>query len=212
MSAYEKINALSTRDLADLAKQKNASQFIFISTRAIGSACGAYGLSKEHAEHSIQNSGVAYTIVRVGEAYDTDWSKAEGLGSIATLIDKSPIIPYIASKKPLFAPIHKDDVLDGILATIENPSAYSKTYTLAGPENLTFKEVVERMCKKEKVRRLLLPIPIPLARVGFFILSKIFKRAPQDQLQRLLGAKQGLSKNVDTDLHIHPRLFLAQNK
>lgn len=209
---YEKINALGTRDLVEFAKRHHVQQFIFISTRAIGANCGAYGLSKEHAEQYVQKSGLTYTTIRVGEAYDDDWSKAEGLGGMASLMHKSPIVPYLSGLHSTLAPIHKDDIRDGILATIGNEATHDKTYTLAGPENLSFKQIVQRMCAKENVKRVLIPMPIIFARVGFFILSTVLKKASPDQFQRLLGDKKPLSEDVATDLHIRPRLFLLQSK
>lgn len=205
---YKKINSIGTLELALAAKYYNAEHFIFVSSRAVGLCCGEYGESKELAEQYLKNSGLPYTILRVGEAYDGSFNTKEGLGNIAALIDKSFAIPYLASKNVTLSPIHKDDVKNAILSVINNTKTLFKTYTLCGPENLSFKEILLRICEYKKVKRFLLPIPIFLVRFGFFILSQLNKTTP-DQLQRLLCKKEPLSKNVSEDLNIKPRPFLA---
>ncbi len=204
---YEKINTLGTNNLVEASKRHGVKQFIFISTRAIGPNCGAYGESKKMAEEYLKDSGVPYTILRVAEAWDEDFSKAEGLGSLLKIVQMSSVVPYISLKSEL-APIHKDDVVSGILKTLNNPKTFYKTYTLAGPENLSMKEIIERIAKSKKVKRILIPIPETLAKIVFYLTS-LMKITPQDQLQRLLCEKEPLSKNVLEDLDLNPKIFLT---
>jgi nucleoside-diphosphate-sugar epimerase len=206
---YKKINTDGTIDLINASKRQGVNQFIFISTRAIGKCCGNYGFSKEAAEDYIGKSGLIYTILRVGEAYDDNFGGKEGLNSLANLIKKIFIVPVPSANDITLAPIHKDDVRDGIVAAINNPTAYSKTYILAGPESLSMKEVATRMAKHFKFKRLFIPIPTFLIKFIFFIFSNIFGIATPDQLDRLLCKKEPLSENVLSDLKIKPRYFLS---
>lgn len=210
ISMYEKINTEGTINLVNASKRQGVNQFIFISTRAIGTCCGAYGASKEEAEDYIKKSGLTYTILRVGEAYDDGLSGKEGLSNLANLIKMSFIVPVPSANDITLAPIHKDDVRDGIVATIDNPVTYFKTYVLAGPESLSMKEVAIRITRHLKLSRLFIPIPTFLIRFIFFVFSNILGVATPDQLDRLLCKKELLSKEVLTDLKIKPKYFLNQ--
>lgn len=208
ISAYKKINTEGTVNLVNASKRQKVNQFIFISTRAIGTCCGAYGASKEDAENYIKKSGLTYTILRVGEAYNDELSGKEGLTSLANLIKMSFIVPVPSADDITLTPIHKDDIRDGIIATINNPMTYFKTYVLAGPESLSMKEVAIRITKYFKLSRLFIPIPTFLIKFIFFVFSNILRVATPDQLDRLLCKKELLSKEVSADLKIKPKYFL----
>ncbi|MCX6701654.1 MAG: NAD(P)H-binding protein [Candidatus Zambryskibacteria bacterium] len=206
---YEKINTRGTEKLVKIAEEKNVKQFIYISTRTIGEKCGAYGTSKGKAEEYIKKSKLPYTIIRVGEVYDESFTRAEGLGKIASLVEKSFVVPYVVDKNSTVSPIHINDVQAGILATIDNELSYNKTYTLTGPENLSLRQVIERICKFKKKSPILFPVPRIFVQIVYYVITKINKKAVLDGLERLLWIrKESLSANVMNDLHIHPRYFL----
>ncbi len=208
LSLYSKINTLGTISLINSCKKFGVKQFIFISTRAIGKNSGEYGASKEKAEDYLKNSGLVYTILRVSEAYDENFNGKEGLSRLANLIKRSSIAPYLTNKEVTLAPIHKDDVQNSILAVINNQSTKNKTYTIAGPENLTLKQIASRIGKYYKINIIFIPIPTFIAKSTFFILS-LFRLTTPDQMQRMLSPKEPLSQNVLADLNISPRKFLV---
>jgi len=206
---YRKINTEGTRRLVESAEKHRISQFIFISTSAIGENSGAYGESKKEAEQYLLKSSLAYTILRVGPAYNDNFTGKEGLASLVSRAKKSFILPYLSDQNVKFSPIHRDDVLKAILASINNPKAYFKTYTLNGPESLSNKEIFFRILKRNNTKKLLIPIPTVLARIIFYISSSLFKVGAPDQMQRMLSKKEPLSENVLTDLGVSPRKFLS---
>ncbi len=207
---YEKINSEGTRLLVENAKKYGVKQFIYISTRAIGENCGAYGESKKKAEEFIKNSGVPYTIMRVGEVYDENFQSKEGLGKLASQMKKRYLVTYLNDNKVTLAPIHRDDVKEAIIASIDNPLSLGKIYTLAGPENLTMKRVLERMSEYFKQKNILFPVPTIALHLFYFILGNL-KLITGDQLSRLLCPKESLSENVLADLKIKPRRFLSSS-
>lgn len=206
---YDSINNLGTKKIIDAAKRNNVKQFIYISTRSIGVLCGEYGSSKEQAEIYLKKSGINYTILRVGEVYDTEFSRKEGLGAVIYLMRKIPIIPYPFGLRSTLAPIHRDDVHDVVMATIDNSVAYNKTYVVAGPEDLSLREIMAKIKKYYKLNTIFIPIPIIFLRLVFFIFFKKLKFGSPDQFDRLICKKNPLSQNVLDDLHIKPRSFLS---
>lgn len=207
LDLYTKINTGGTMHLIDAPFCRGIQQFIYISTRAIGENCGEYGESKKKAEEYLKKSGIPYTIIRVSEVYEETFKTKEGLGGIARLIQKSPVIPYFSKKNVLLAPIHRDDVTEAILNSIGNPLSINKTYTLAG-QSLTMKEVMKKISVYYKKKNLLIPIPTIIAKIIFFIFGDILKILIPDQLKRLSCKKNNLSENVLIDLKINPKKFL----
>jgi NADH dehydrogenase len=206
---YEKINAKGTADLVSESERQGVKRFIFISTRAIGECCGSYGISKKKAEEYLKKSTLIYTILRVGETYEERFESKEGLGNLVDFIKKSPVVPYLFDKNITLSPIHRDDVVNSIVASIDNKLTYFKTYNIAGPEILSFKEVIDRITKYYKLNRLFIPIPTILAKSIFYILWKFLGLLTPDQLERLLCKKELLSKEVISELRVIPRKFLS---
>lgn len=205
---YKRINVEGTRDLILAAEKYAVKQFIFISTGAVGENCGAYGESKKEAEKFLRERKLTYTILRFGPTYNDDFGGKEGLASLVRLAKKSFILPYLSDDNIRFSPIHLDDVTKSIVAAVENQKAYFKTYTITGPENLSTREILYRLLKHNKTKKLFIPVPTFLARFIFYIFSNILKMAAPDQMQRLLSKKEPLSENVLTDLGVNPRKFL----
>lgn len=194
---YEHINVRGTDHLLSAASKAGAHRIIYISSRAVGSACGPYGDSKARAEKLVEKSGIPFVIVRPAEVYDDVFSSPEGIGKLTRCIKRFPIIPFPSHPYALLTPIHINDVIAAILRIIENSSPSSAIYVLAGPETLTIKETMQRIKIHFHLRRFFIPLPLPL-----------FITIPSEQRMRLICAKEPMSKNVITDLGIIPRPFL----
>jgi nucleoside-diphosphate-sugar epimerase len=210
-SFYNKINTRGTINLVEASKRQNIGHFVYVSTRAVGKSCGAYGYSKELAEEYLKKSGIRYTILRVGEVYDEKFGDKGGLSSLANIIKKSYFVPFLFSNKVTLSPIHKKDVECGIIATLNNSATYYKTYILTGPENLSTKEIVVRMIKYFNIKRFLVPIPIFLIKLVYLIANNFFGFGIPDQLDRLLCKKELLNRESIIDLKINPRPFLLDS-
>ena len=79
-----------------------------------------------------------------------------------TLLSRLPIMPIYYEGKTKFAPIHVTDLIEIILQIIENQKQ-SLILECIGPETLTFKEIILKLLKSINKKRLLLPLPLPIA-------------------------------------------------
>ena len=212
---YERINAEGTRKLVEAAEKYGVGHFIFASTR-VKAQCGSYGASKMKAEEYIRKSTLSWTIVRIAEVYDDTFLTTEGMErigavmQIAKTVRKNLIVPYLSGSRANMAPVHKDDVVACLRAVIMHAGTKNKIYTLAGPETLSLKEVLERVVRHLGRRRILIPIPLLGIRFLFWFLTSIVNLGVADQLERLVCSKDPLSGNVWLDLGLKPRRFLAR--
>ena len=102
-----------------------------------------------------------------------------------TLLNRLPVFPLYYSGNTKFSPIHCSDLTDVIFGVITK-NINSKIIECAGPEVISFKEIIERLLNLIGKKRLLLPMPLPIA----FFTAKIFELLPnpiltQDQLRLL---------------------------
>jgi len=91
--------------------------------------------------------------------------------TFASLAQFSPILPLIGGGKTKFAPIYVNDVAKAIAKVLELNNLEQKTYELGGPENYTFKDLMEILLTEIKKKRLLINIPFGLAKVNSYFLQ-----------------------------------------
>ena len=102
-----------------------------------------------------------------------------------TLLNRLPIFPLYYSGKTKFMPIHCTDLTDVIYHIISKGSD-SQIIECIGPEILTFKEIIEILLKLINKKRLLVPLPLTIAKLS----AKFFQLLPnplltEDQLRLL---------------------------
>jgi uncharacterized protein YbjT (DUF2867 family) len=87
------------------------------------------------------------------------------LNSLARIVRLSPAVPLIGAGNTRLQPIHVDDVAEAAWRTFRDPSMAGRVFELGGPEALSLRQIIERILAGMDRRRLLLPIPFPLARL-----------------------------------------------
>ena len=120
-----------------------------------------------------------------------------------TLLSLLPIFPIYYSGKTKFMPIHCSDLVDIIYKVILN-NMNSNIIECVGPETITFKEIIKKILNHIDKKRILFPMPLPLA----ILSSKFFQLFPkplltEDQLKLLKydNVSSGRYKN-NFDLNI----------
>ena len=102
-----------------------------------------------------------------------------------TILNRLPFFPLYYSGKTIFKPIHCSDLTD-VIYHIISKNIYSSTIECVGPEELTFKEIIEKLLFLIDKKRILIPLPLFVANLS----AKFFELFPkplitQDQLKIL---------------------------
>ncbi|MDC3025033.1 complex I NDUFA9 subunit family protein, partial [Candidatus Pelagibacter sp.] len=182
-STFENIHTLFPSILAKLCKEYNLEHFIHLSALGVDKAVDSnYAKSKLEGEKNILNNFPIATILRPSVVYSVDDNFTT---NFMTLLNRLPIFPLYYSGKTKFTPIHCSDLTDIIYHIISN-NIYSKIIECVGNEVLTFKTILERLLNLIKKKRLLIPLPLPIASLS----AKIFQLLPkplltEDQLRLL---------------------------
>ncbi len=181
--SFENIHATFPSILAKLCKEYNLKHFIHISALGINDATESdYAKSKLAGEKNILNNFSLATILRPSIVYSVDDNFTT---TFMTLLSRLPIFPIYYSGKTKFMPILCSDLTDVIYHVISK-NIYSKIIECVGPETLSFKEIVEKLLKLIDKKRIIIPLPLPIANLS----AKIFQLMPnplltEDQLRLL---------------------------
>ena len=154
------VDGKGNRDLIDAAKAAGVDHFIF--TSVLGPRSDhpmEFFRIKYDTEQYIQNSGLNYTIIRAS-AFMEFWAAMVG----QPIVDSGKTKIFGSGKNPINF-VSVEDVAKIALLVLENPQAQNQIIEVGGPENLSFKEVVntfERVTgKTAKVSH----VPLPAIKV-----------------------------------------------
>ncbi|MFH1665263.1 MAG: NAD-dependent epimerase/dehydratase family protein [Candidatus Omnitrophota bacterium] len=195
---YFRVNAEATLDLVNACKAKGVRRFIHVSTRAISERGGAYSESKSLAEKHVSESGLDWVIIRPAEVYGI--SGKEGVDMVLKNIRKFPVIPVLGNGKYKVAPVHIADVVRAITGVIDNPGRKNRIYNIAGPEEFTYNEFIDKVLTLNGVSKIKIHIPVFMFRALAEVLALVFKDRflAVDQIPRLLS-----DKSADISLAAH---------
>ena len=127
-----------------------------------------YMQSKLQGEKNIQDNFKPSVILRPSVIFGPEDKFFNTFASIAQF---SPFLPLIGGGKTKFAPIYVGDVAKAIVKVLELNNLKPKIYELDGPENYSFKELMEILLTEIKKKRFLIPIPFGVAKFQSYFLQ-----------------------------------------
>ena len=192
-------------DLPDMLSQRMSKfkndKFIHLSSLGIEKALDSeYAKSKLNGEKKIAQNFKNSIIIKPSIVYSVD---DKFTTNFMTLLNRLPFMPLYYDGKTKFSPIHVSDLVN-ILYEIISGNFNKLTLECIGPEVLSFREIINKLLKSIKKKRILFPLPYPLAKIS----AKILQLLPnplltEDQLNLLKydNVGSGLYKtNIDLGL------------
>ncbi len=182
--------------LSKIASKKSIDQFIHLSALGIENATDSlYALSKLDGEKKVRENFPKSIILKPSIVYSVNDNFTTNFMSLLSIL---PIMPLYYSGTTKFTPIHVSDLADIIFQIVERKIS-GETIECIGPEVFTFKEILSKILKSINKKRILLPIPLLLAKIN----AKIFELFPKplltmDQL-KLLKYDNIISKKYKTN-------------
>ena len=136
-------------------KKKHSSQYI---------------QSKFQGEKNIQNFFKPSVILRPSLIFGPEDKFFNTFASYARIF---PALPLIGGGKTKFAPIYCVDVGKAIVKALELKNTEPKIYELGGPENYSFRELIEILLGEIKKKRFLVNIPFNIAKFQSYFLQML---------------------------------------
>ncbi|HVF53222.1 MAG TPA: NAD(P)H-binding protein [Actinomycetota bacterium] len=160
---YDHFDRLGTERLLDAAKEAGVDHYFYVSgAGATPFSDRSWYRAKGRAEESIRGSGLAYAILRPSWAYGPEDKALNKLVKIARF---SPVVPRLGFGSQRIQPVFAGDI-GRAAAEIFKQDAWGRTFEIGGPDILTMDEVIKTMLSVSGRRRLVVPLPATLAKVG----------------------------------------------
>ena len=186
--------------LSNLCAENNIENFIHISALGIDSAKDSkYAKSKLDGEEKIKENFKKALILRPSIVYSVDDNFTT---QFMTLLNRLPFFPLYYDGNTKFSPIHCTDMAE-IISTMIDKKMNSQTIECIGPEQMTFREIINKLLTSINKKRLLIPIPLFLANLSTLFLELLPRPLlTKDQL-RLLKYDNTPSGKLKTNFDIN---------
>ena len=183
INTFENIHEKFPIFLSNLCNEYNVEHFIHLSALGIEQAIDSlYAKSKLNGEESIRKNFKVATILKPSVVYSVDDNFTTNFMSILNIL---PIFPLYYNGETKFMPIYCSDLTE-IIYQVINQNLKSITIECVGAEQITLKKILQKLLKLIGKKRLLLPLPLLIAKLMCFF-TELFPKPliTKDQLKLL---------------------------
>jgi NADH dehydrogenase len=184
---FQAVHAMGARNVAEAARAMGVERVIQMS--ALGAdpdSASKYARTKAEGEAAARAIYPDAAVVRPSIVFGVDDHFFNRFASMAQL---SPVLPLIGGGLTRFQPVFVGDVGQALSRIVTDDSSAGKTFELGGPAVFTFRELMERMLAETGQRRMLAPVPWPVARalgsVGDLVSGFVSPPLTSDQVENL---------------------------
>ncbi|MGZ4173502.1 MAG: NAD(P)H-binding protein [Solirubrobacteraceae bacterium] len=172
--SIEELAGVATWRLVRAAELAGVERFIFFSALGASTRNRARLLrAKAVAERAVADSSLAHTVFAPSIVY----SPGDPFLRLLERMSLLPVMPISGSGRAPFQPIWAEDVADCVMAALPGGAAAHEAdgarYELAGPETLTYQDIVEITLGSIGRRRPLLKVPERIMRRGLGLVETL---------------------------------------
>jgi len=150
------------RRVAECARAEGVARVLQMSALGADPASESkYARTKAEGEAAVREVCPDAVVVRPSIIFGPD---DHFFNRFAAMAQVSPVLPLIGGGHTRFQLVFVGDVGQALARLVASTTA-SGTFELGGPAIFSFRELMEMMLKETGQRRLLLPLPFPLARM-----------------------------------------------
>jgi NADH dehydrogenase len=169
--SLEELNAVSTLRLTRAAERSGARRFIFFS--AIGASFQSptrFFRAKALARRAVESADLETTVFSPSIVY----TPGDPWLTLLQRLSYLPAMPMAGSGKALFQPVWADDAADCVVSALErDPHVARRAFDLAGPESLSYDDMVRLALVALGRERPLLHLPRPVVRRCLRVLERL---------------------------------------
>jgi NADH dehydrogenase len=169
-TSLEELNAVATLRLVRAAERAGARRFVFFS--AMGARHHSrtrFFRAKALAQQAVESSPLETTIFRPSIVY----TPGDPWLTLLERFSYLPAIPVSGSGRALYQPIWAEDVADCVVAALMASGPRRRSFELAGPETLSYDDIVRAAMRPAGRHRPLLHVPLPLVRASLRLLRRL---------------------------------------
>ncbi|MBT8107852.1 MAG: NAD(P)H-binding protein [Gammaproteobacteria bacterium] len=172
-------------DTIAAAKSAGVKRLLLMSAIGVKDPGTKYQSTKRRAELHALASGLDVTILRPSVIF----GDPRGTMEFATQLYRDmvrPPMPAVEFAGVQMSPVHIEDVADAFVAALHDDATSGEVIELAGPEVLSWRDMVERIAGAAGRSKLILPMPLWVMRTGATLFDWLpFYPVTRDQLTML---------------------------
>lgn len=163
--------------------------------------------AKRQGEAALRNSPLSFTILRPSMIYGTP--RDRNMIRLLRWIQRWPWVPAPLGGITPQQPVHVDDLVQAIIASLTRPIAARREYDVGGPEPILLSEVIHTAARALERRVGILPIPLAPAHAAALFARRIHLPFPvsPEQVLRLTESKAVDISPARAELGFAPRTF-----
>jgi NADH dehydrogenase len=162
--SIEELNAMATLRLVRAAERAGVERFVFFSAmNAHHHSRTRFFRAKALAEDAVEESSLETTVFRPSIIY----TPGDPWLTLLDRLSRLPAVPISGSGRARYQPIWADDVA---AAVVKGLSSGESIYELAGPEVLSYNDIVREVLRAANRRRRLVHVPLPIVRASLRVL------------------------------------------
>jgi len=119
--------------------------------------------AKALAEEAVEASALDTTVFRPSIVY----TPGDPWLTLLDRLSRLPAIPVSGSGRALYQPVWAEDVADAVMAALDSSNS---SYELAGPDVLSYNDIVRALLRATHRRRRLIHVPLPIVRASLRVL------------------------------------------
>lgn len=170
---FERMNYQGSVNVANAARQSGVNRLIQMSALGAGNLPDyPYHFTKWRAENHIKDLNLQWTIFRPSIIFGPG-DKEQFVGQLADVVKMAPVIPVIGDGKSMFQPIHLNDVSDSFIKALADPSTACQTYEIAGPEKMSYEEILDEITRTLGKNKPKIHMPPALMQVAVSIMNPL---------------------------------------
>jgi uncharacterized protein YbjT (DUF2867 family) len=169
-ATIEEVTGLGTLRMVRAAERAGVKRFIFFS--AIGASLHSqsrFFRAKAQAELAVEGSEMETTIFTPSIIY----SPGDPWITLLNRLSVLPLVPVSGSGRAQYEPIWALDAAGAVMGLLDRPSNGHQRLELAGPERLSYEQIVRTFLNVKERHRRLLHVPLPLVRWGLKAVEEV---------------------------------------
>ena len=181
---FSAVQARGAQIVAETARAQGVTRLVQISAiGADGGSAAAYSATKARGEAAAFAAYPDAVVMRPSIVFGPEDNFFNQFAGLARFL---PALPLIGGGATRFQPVYVGDVAEALARAVNGDVAAGRIYELGGPRVMTFREVLEYILAVTGRKRLLLPIPFPLAEIQGAVLGALpGKLLTRDQVEML---------------------------
>lgn len=169
---FEGVHREGTRHV--LAATPRGARYLHMSALGADEASqSGYSRSKAQAEALVRESGLDWTIFQPSLIF--------GVGDdffgrvLRDLVSQAPLVPMIGDGSFPFRPVSVEDVAQAFVGALDRPETVGQTYALTGPQEFSFRQLLELELAALGKKKPIVPVPLALMNLAVPLMNLLPK-------------------------------------